>query len=89
MRSMQTKHNTVTLVITGVTSACLFGAATPASKALLDGTQAQTLAGLLYLGAALGILPVVGLPLTFLSYGGTNLIMSFCLIGIFFNICRR
>lgn len=56
---MQTKRNTATLLITGLTSACLFGAATPASKALLDGTQAQTLAGLLYLGAALGILPIV------------------------------
>ena len=56
---MQTKHNNLKLLAIGLISACFFGAATPASKALLDGTQAQTLAGLLYLGAALGILPVV------------------------------
>ena len=56
---MQTKSNTATLVITGLASACLFGAATPASKALLGETQAQALAGLLYLGAALGVMPLV------------------------------
>jgi len=43
----------------GIASAFLFGAATPASKALLGGIQAQALAGLLYLGAALGVLPLV------------------------------
>ncbi len=41
------------------------------------------------IGMTLGILPVVGLPLTFLSYGGTNMVISFTLIGIFFNICRQ
>ena len=56
---MQAKRNTAPFVIAGLTSAFLFGAATPASKALLDGIQAQALAGLLYLGAALGVLPVV------------------------------
>ena len=59
LRSMQFKRHTITLLVTGLASACLFGAATPASKALLAGTQAQVLAGLLYLGAALGVLPVV------------------------------
>lgn len=37
----------------------------------------------------LGILPVVGLPLLFLSYGGTHLVVSFILTGMFFNICRN
>ena len=41
------------------------------------------------IGMTLGILPVVGLPLIFLSYGGTNLLIMFVLIGIFFNICRN
>jgi drug/metabolite transporter (DMT)-like permease len=40
-------------------SAILFGAATPASKILLADIQAQVLAGLLYLGAVLGVLPAV------------------------------
>ncbi len=56
---MQAKRHTATFVIAGLASALLFGAATPASKALLDGIQAQALAGLLYLGAALGVLPVI------------------------------
>ncbi len=59
LRSMQAKRNTATLVTAGLASAFLFGAATPASKALLAGTQAQALAGLLYLGAAFGVLPLV------------------------------
>jgi rod shape determining protein RodA len=41
------------------------------------------------IGMTLGILPVVGLPLLFLSYGGTHLVMSFMLVGIFFNICKK
>ncbi len=46
-------------IIIGLVSALLFGGATPASKALLGGVEAQVLTGLLYLGAALGVLPVV------------------------------
>ena len=41
------------------------------------------------IGMTLGILPVVGLPLICLSYGGTNLFINFILLGIFFNISRR
>jgi rod shape determining protein RodA len=41
------------------------------------------------IGMTLGILPVVGLPLLFISYGGTHLLVSFILLGIFFNICRQ
>ncbi len=43
--------------MTGLVSALLFGTATPASKFLLGETPPQILAGLLYLGAALGVLP--------------------------------
>jgi drug/metabolite transporter (DMT)-like permease len=42
-------------------SAVLFGAATPASKALLGSLEPFQLAGLLYLGAALGMAPLVAL----------------------------
>ena len=56
---MQAKRKTATFVTAALASAFLFGAATPASKALLGGIQAQALAGLLYLGAALGVLPMV------------------------------
>ncbi len=40
-------------------SALLFGASTPASKALLTSFEPFQLAGLLYLGAALGMAPIV------------------------------
>jgi len=56
---MIAKHSTAKYMTAGLASALLFGAATPASKALLGGIQPQELAGLLYLGAALGVLPVV------------------------------
>src|SRR5262249_21754417 len=42
-------------------SAALFGASTPASKALLGSLEPFQLAGLLYLGAAVGMAPVVAL----------------------------
>ncbi|MDP2924586.1 MAG: rod shape-determining protein RodA [Candidatus Omnitrophota bacterium] len=41
------------------------------------------------IGMTLGILPVVGLPLMFISYGGTHLLVSFSLLGIFYNIWRQ
>ena len=40
-------------------AALLFGAATPASKALLQALPTFQLAGLLYLGAALGVIPLI------------------------------
>ncbi|MFA6281385.1 MAG: rod shape-determining protein RodA, partial [Candidatus Omnitrophota bacterium] len=41
------------------------------------------------IGMTLGILPVVGVPLLFVSYGGTHLLVSFILLGVIFNICRQ
>jgi len=41
------------------------------------------------LGAMTGIFPLTGVPLPFLSYGGSNLLISFALIGILLNIERR
>ncbi|MFA5007804.1 MAG: rod shape-determining protein RodA [Candidatus Omnitrophota bacterium] len=41
------------------------------------------------IGMTLGILPVVGIPLLFISYGGTHLLVSFMLLGIFLNIYRQ
>ncbi|MFA4943405.1 MAG: EamA family transporter [Lentisphaeria bacterium] len=45
--------------IQALASAALFGIATPFSKTLLAGLQANQLAGLLYLGAAVCLLPLV------------------------------
>jgi len=41
------------------------------------------------IGMTLGILPVVGIPLSFISYGGTNLLMTMILIGLFLGACRE
>ncbi|MFA5839177.1 MAG: rod shape-determining protein RodA [Candidatus Margulisiibacteriota bacterium] len=40
-------------------------------------------------GMVLGILPVVGIPLPFISFGGTSLIMNLIAIGILQSICMR
>jgi drug/metabolite transporter (DMT)-like permease len=52
-------QNNVMPLLVGLLAAALFGAATPASKVLLYSLSAFQLAGLLYLGAAIGILPLV------------------------------
>ena len=46
-------------LLLGLASAILFGASTPASKWLLGSLEPLQLAGLLYLGAAAGMVPVV------------------------------
>lgn len=40
-------------------------------------------------GMNLGIMPVTGLPLPFISYGGTNLIISLMAVGILQNIANN
>jgi rod shape determining protein RodA len=41
------------------------------------------------IGMAVGIMPVTGLPLCFVSYGGSNLLMSMICIGVLINIRAR
>lgn len=41
------------------------------------------------IGMTLGIMPVVGIPLPFMSYGGTALLSNFIAIGILINIRTR
>ena len=45
----------------------------------------QAIANLLMVA---GMLPVVGVPLPFISYGGTSLIITMAAIGILVNIGR-
>ncbi len=56
---MTDKRNTSYFVGAGLLAACLFGAATPASKLLLENVSPQAMAGLLYIGAAIGVLPIL------------------------------
>ncbi|MFN3550786.1 MAG: rod shape-determining protein RodA [Endomicrobiia bacterium] len=44
---------------------------------------------LINIGMCLGLLPVVGIPLPFLSYGGSNLVASFLAVGILNSIHIR
>lgn len=41
------------------------------------------------IGMALGILPVVGIPLPFMSYGGSSLFVNLCAIGVIQSIVMR
>ena len=40
-------------------------------------------------GMAIGIMPVTGLPLPFISYGGTSLIASLAMVGLLQNVHMR
>ncbi len=41
------------------------------------------------LGGIVGLLPLTGVPLPFFSYGGSNLLVSFALLGILLNIAKK
>ncbi|MFW6105849.1 MAG: rod shape-determining protein RodA [Desulfovermiculus sp.] len=41
------------------------------------------------MGMVLGLLPVVGIPLPFLSYGGTSTLINFCFLGLALNVSMR
>ncbi|MDY0275930.1 MAG: rod shape-determining protein RodA [Desulfomicrobium sp.] len=44
---------------------------------------------LINMGMVLGIMPVVGIPLPFISYGGSASVINFCMIGLVLNIAMR
>jgi rod shape determining protein RodA len=44
---------------------------------------------LINMGMVLGIMPVVGIPLPFLSYGGSSSVVNFCMIGLVLNVAMR
>ena len=41
------------------------------------------------LAGIIGLFPITGVPLPFLSYGGSNLLISFALVGIMLNIEKK
>ena len=41
------------------------------------------------IGMTVGLVPVIGIPLPFISYGGSSLFVSFCAIGILLNISKH
>lgn len=48
-----------------------------------------TFSGLINIGMAMGLMPVTGVPLPFLSYGGSGLVGSFMAIGLLLSIHLR
>ena len=45
--------------------------------------------GLVHVGVAAGLLPVTGLPLPFVSYGGTSMVANGAMLGILLNVSRQ
>ena len=41
------------------------------------------------MGMTMGIMPVTGIPLPFMSYGGSSLITTFACIGLVANVSMR
>ena len=44
---------------------------------------------LINMGMVMGLMPVVGIPLPFISYGGSATLVNFCLIGLVLNVSMR
>ncbi|WP_243544423.1 rod shape-determining protein RodA [Pseudodesulfovibrio tunisiensis] len=44
---------------------------------------------LINMGMVLGLMPVVGIPLPFISYGGSATLVNFCLVGLVLNVSMR
>ncbi len=61
-----------------------FGSMLAAGIAVMLGFQV-----FINIGMALGLMPVVGVPLPFVSYGGTALITNMCAVGILQSIAMR
>lgn len=52
-------------------------------------TSAITLYALINAGVTLGILPTTGLPMPFVSYGGSSMVFSACAVGVLLNISSQ
>jgi cell division protein FtsW len=52
-------------------------------------TTLLVLYGFVHAGVSCGLLPVTGLPMPFVSYGGTSMVASGMMVGILLNISRH
>ena len=41
------------------------------------------------IGMTIGLTPVTGITLPFLSYGGSSIVTNFIAIGLVLNVCRK
>jgi hypothetical protein len=44
---------------------------------------------LINVGAVVGVLPVTGIPLPFISFGGSSLVITMAAAGVLINIARQ
>jgi len=44
---------------------------------------------LINMGMVMGLMPVVGVPLPFISYGGSATLVNFSLLGLVLNVSMR
>ncbi len=51
-------------------------------------TAIITVQALINMGVAVGVLPVTGITLPFISYGGTSLVITLALVGVLLNMSR-
>ena len=65
-------------------SADLFGSLLASGIAVMTGFHVVANAGM-----TLGLLPVVGMPLPFVSFGGSSLLMNMMALGILQSVCMR
>jgi len=52
-------------------------------------TVSVVLQALVNFGAMVALLPLTGVPLPFISYGGSSLVLSLASMGVLFNISSR
>ena len=52
-------------------------------------TAVITLPALMNIGVTTGVLPNTGLPLPFVSYGGTNLVFTLAAVGLLVSLHRH
>ncbi len=52
-------------------------------------TLTLVIQGIVNIGCVIGLLPVTGIPLTFISFGGTALVVSMFYVGVILNISRN
>ena len=65
-----------------------------AAAAVTGGTAASrgdiaTRFGRAFMGVVTGLLPTKGISLPFISYGGTNLVIMGCMVGLVLNCIRE
>ena len=83
----------VALVVVGLTKYGL--ASAPQSRDVLGQILAIgltffiTIQAFFNIAMVVGLVPVTGVPLPFISYGGSSLVTNFAVIGILLNIARR